>query len=178
MRIILGNCRSRNILFVLLYFPQNWPPLWLLIFSRTFETHFRLGRPPKVWPKMNIRHLHVEGRWNWSRWDLHPAKMGTLQTGDIKRRPGNRIEGATGCPSWCRPLRPLFHFLDDVSYPQSVHGDLCYSHMSALGSAPPVVKIKTSIMYPTWKLIFLPISHWLADEKTYLINPILRRDTR
>ena len=21
---------------------------------------------------------------------------------------GNRIEGATGCPSWCRPLRPLF----------------------------------------------------------------------
>ena len=24
---------------------------------------------------------------------------------------GNRIEGATGCPSWCRPLRPLFHFL-------------------------------------------------------------------
>ena len=24
---------------------------------------------------------------------------------------GNRIEGATGCPNWCRPLRPLFHFL-------------------------------------------------------------------
>ena len=24
---------------------------------------------------------------------------------------GNRIEGATGCPRWCRPLRPLFHFL-------------------------------------------------------------------
>ena len=21
------------------------------------------------------------------------------------------MEGATGCPSWCRPLRPLFHFL-------------------------------------------------------------------
>ena len=38
----------------------------------------------------------------------------------MKRRPGNRIEGATGCPSWCRPLRPLFHFLDDISYPQSV----------------------------------------------------------
>ena len=38
------------------------------------------------------------------------------------RRPGNRIEGASGCPSWCRPLRPLFHFLDDVSYPQSVQG--------------------------------------------------------
>ena len=38
----------------------------------------------------------------------------------MKRRPGNRIEGAAGCPSWCRPLRPLFHFLDDVSYPQSV----------------------------------------------------------
>ena len=44
-----------------------------------------------------------------------------IQTGVMKRRPGNRIEGATGCPSWCRPLRPLFHFLDDVSYPQSVH---------------------------------------------------------
>ena len=41
-----------------------------------------------------------------------------VQTGDMKRRPG--IEGATGCPSWCRPLRPLFHFLDDVSYQQSV----------------------------------------------------------
>ena len=38
----------------------------------------------------------------------------------MKRRPGNRIEGAAGCPSWYRPLRPLFHFLDDVSYPQSV----------------------------------------------------------
>ena len=24
---------------------------------------------------------------------------------------GNGTEGATGCPSWCRPLRPLFHFL-------------------------------------------------------------------
>ena len=24
---------------------------------------------------------------------------------------GNRIEAATGCPSWCRALRPLFHFL-------------------------------------------------------------------
>ena len=44
----------------------------------------------------------------------------TVQTGDKKRRPGNRIEGATGCPSWCRPLRPLFHFPDDVSYSQSV----------------------------------------------------------
>ena len=43
-----------------------------------------------------------------------------LQTGDMKHCPGNRIEGATGCQSWCRPLRPLFHFLDDVSYPQSV----------------------------------------------------------
>ena len=43
-----------------------------------------------------------------------------VQTGDMKHRPGNRIEGTTGCPSWCRPLRPLFHFLDDVSYPQSV----------------------------------------------------------
>ena len=43
-----------------------------------------------------------------------------IKTGDMKRRPGNRVEGATGCPSWCRPLRPLFHFPDDVSYPQSV----------------------------------------------------------
>ena len=24
---------------------------------------------------------------------------------------GNGTEGATGCPSWCRPLRPLFHYL-------------------------------------------------------------------
>ena len=24
---------------------------------------------------MNIRNPHVEGRWNWSRWDLDPAKM-------------------------------------------------------------------------------------------------------
>ena len=38
----------------------------------------------------------------------------------MKRRPGNRIEGTTGCPSRCRPLRPLIHFLDDISYPQSV----------------------------------------------------------
>ena len=43
-----------------------------------------------------------------------------IQSGDMKHRLGNRIEGTTGCPSWCRPLRPLFHFLDDVSYPQSV----------------------------------------------------------
>ena len=32
-----------------------------------------------------------------------------------------RESGARGCPSWCRPLRPLFHFLDDVSYPQSLY---------------------------------------------------------
>ena len=47
------------------------------------------------------------------------ATIKPLQTGDMKRCPGNRIEGTTGCPSWCRPLRPLFHFLNDVSYPQS-----------------------------------------------------------
>ena len=59
-------------------------------------------------------------------WLLNSSSCGSglklvkpLQTGDMKRRPGKRIEGATGCPSWCRPLRPLFHFPDDVSYPQS-----------------------------------------------------------
>ena len=29
---------------------------------------------------------------------------------------GNRIEGAKRCPSRCRPLRPLFHFLCSVLY--------------------------------------------------------------
>ena len=51
---------------------------------------------------------------------VNTTEIRYLQTWDMKRRPENRIEGATGCPSWCRPLHPLFHFLDDVSYPQSV----------------------------------------------------------
>ena len=43
-----------------------------------------------------------------------------LQTGDMKRRPGKGIEGAMVCTSLGSLLRPLFYFLDDVSYPQSV----------------------------------------------------------
>ena len=43
-----------------------------------------------------------------------------VQTGDMKRRPGNGIEGAMVCTSLDSLLRPLFYFLDDVSYPQSV----------------------------------------------------------
>ena len=38
----------------------------------------------------------------------------------MKRRPGNGIEGAIVCTSLGSLLRPLFYFLDDVSYPQSV----------------------------------------------------------
>ena len=29
---------------------------------------------------------------------------------------GNRIEGATSCPSWCRPLCPLFQFLCSILF--------------------------------------------------------------
>ena len=43
-----------------------------------------------------------------------------IQTGDMKRRPGNGIEGVMVCTSLGTLLRPLFYFLDDVSYPQSV----------------------------------------------------------
>ena len=44
----------------------------------------------------------------------------SVQTGDMKRRPGNGIEGAMVCTCLGSLLRPLFYFLDDVSYPQSV----------------------------------------------------------
>ena len=43
----------------------------------------------------------------------------------------NRTEGATGCPSWCRPLRPLFHFLCSNLKANPVHScpyiNLCES---------------------------------------------------
>ena len=60
-------------------------------------------------------------------WLLNSSSCGSglklvkpLQTGDMKRRPGKRIEGATGCPSWCRPLRPLFYFLCYIHFSLSV----------------------------------------------------------
>ena len=34
---------------------------------------------------------------------------------------GHRIEGPTACPSWCRPLRPLFHFLSSNLKVNPVH---------------------------------------------------------
>ena len=43
-----------------------------------------------------------------------------VQNGDMKRRPGNGIAGAMVCTSLSSLLRPLFYFLDDVSYEQSV----------------------------------------------------------
>ena len=43
-----------------------------------------------------------------------------VQTGDMKRRPGNGIEVAMVCTSLGSLLRPLFYFLDGVSYPKSV----------------------------------------------------------
>ena len=39
------------------------------------------------------------------------SHLGILPGSPSDLNTGNRIEGATGCPSWCRPLRPLFHFL-------------------------------------------------------------------
>ena len=50
------------------------------------------------------------------------SAMSYVQTGDMKHRPGNGIEGAMVCTSLGSLLRPLFYFLDDVSYPQSVQG--------------------------------------------------------
>ena len=47
-----------------------------------------------------------------------------LQTGDMKRRPGNGIEGTMVCTSLGSLLRPLFYFLDNDSYPQSVFLDI------------------------------------------------------
>ena len=52
------------------------------------------------------------------QWAILPIRP--VQTGDMKRRPGNGIEGAMVCTSLDSLLRPLFYFLDDVSYPQSV----------------------------------------------------------
>ena len=52
--------------------------------------------------------------------DYCPQLRFRLQTGDMKHRPGNGIEGAMVCTSLGSLLRPLFYFLDDVSYPKSV----------------------------------------------------------
>ena len=53
--------------------------------------------------------------------DTCPNGMGReVQTVDMKCRPGNGIEGSMVCTSLGSLLRPLFYFLDDVSYPQSV----------------------------------------------------------
>ena len=51
---------------------------------------------------------------------LSHCTVSSLQTVDMKRRPGNGIEGAMVCNSLGSLLRPLFYFLDDVSYPQSL----------------------------------------------------------
>ena len=68
--------------------------------TATRETAFAflLNLPPwSVFESVNILNL---------RWCTHnlvhlPGTPSDLNT-------GNRTEGATGCPSWCRPLRPLF----------------------------------------------------------------------
>ena len=49
----------------------------------------------------------VEGRQS----ELPTLMRQQLQGSPSDLNTGNRIEGATGCPSWCRLLRPLFHFL-------------------------------------------------------------------
>ena len=54
-----------------------------------------------------------------------PGSLSDLNT-------GNRIEGATGCPSWCRPLRPLFHFLCSNLKANPVH--LTFIHLQLLDS--------------------------------------------
>ena len=52
---------------------------------------------------------------------LNARKLCIIQTGDMKHRPGNGIEGTMVCNSMGSLLCPRFYFLDDVSYPQSVH---------------------------------------------------------
>ena len=50
----------------------------------------------ETWAKMEKPHSVVQFKLPGSPSDLNT---------------GNGTEGATGCPSWRRPLRPLFHFL-------------------------------------------------------------------
>ena len=68
-----------------------------------------------VWPDKTADIIHLEASKNLD---------GNIQTGDMKRRPGNGIEGTMVCTSLGSLLRPLFYFLDDVSYPQSVFLDI------------------------------------------------------
>ena len=112
-----------------------------------------------------------------------------VQTGDMKRRPGNRIEGATGCPSWCRPLRPLFHFLD-VSYPQSVHSkeiNLCLNYqfpsslmLSQIGNIalprkePSSISLVISHHLPLF-LCRCAIYPYYASTMVFLCEPAPRR---
>ena len=43
-----------------------------------------------------------------------------VQTGDLKRRPENGIEGAMVCTSFGSLLRPLFYFLCYINFSLSV----------------------------------------------------------
>ena len=74
----------------------------------------------------------------------------------MKRRPGNGIEGAMVCTSLGSLLRPLFYFLDDVSYPHSVLGGLYF------WSKKCVKKRRAFVASPR---SFVPVA-WVARNHT------------
>ena len=78
-------------------------------------------------------------------WTIKSGYGVSVQTGYVymKRRPGNGIEGAMVCTSLDSLLRPLFYFLDDVSYPQSVY--ICYCSWNFLKAL--LVKSESSHPY-------------------------------
>ena len=71
-------------------------------------------------PPMGVQRNSLSKRMNINGSSLFLHSSELLQTGDMKRRPGNGIEGTMVCTSLGSLLRPLFYFLYDVSHPQSV----------------------------------------------------------
>ena len=109
-----------------------------------------------------------------------PCGYGGLNT-------GNRSKGATGCPSWCRPLHPLFHFLCSILF---IRRELSY-----LGTLHPGGKkgIVRTIILPIWHFVlqanvwpntttnnqfYLQIAHNilakidLAQKYTFITKPV------
>ena len=97
-----------------------------LLLGRRAKKHMTMGLPCQPWCTFNLS--------NNPSW-----KFGSVQGSPSDLNTGHRIEG---CPSWCRPLRPLFHFLCSNLKANPVHqfgvllDRLCPSTLMSYMEAP------------------------------------------
>ena len=106
----MDNIYSAAHLIILRFCSAKIEQICRLIYN--LGNFYYIGTVGQAWPKIKAIVLNIFSvRSVRARSLLSQPLLHTVPGTPSDLNTGNSTEGATGCPSWCRPLRPRFHFL-------------------------------------------------------------------